>query len=88
MTTTHAVALNRTLFYTALTRARQMVVVVGQEKAVEMAVDNWNTRRRLTALGDLLAGPVARAIADADALADQDDPAFWDAFSADEDEAG
>src|SRR5439155_23598685 len=57
MTTTHAVALNRTLFYTALTRARQMVVVVGQEKAIEMAVDNWNSRRRLTALGELLAAP-------------------------------
>jgi exodeoxyribonuclease V alpha subunit len=86
MTTTHAVALSRTLFYTALTRARQMVVVVGQEKAVEMAVDNWNTRRRMTGLGELLAGPVARAIADAEALAGEDDPAFWDAFSADDEE--
>ncbi|HEY3108482.1 MAG TPA: ATP-dependent RecD-like DNA helicase [Chloroflexota bacterium] len=86
MTTTHAVALSRTLFYTALTRAREMVVVVGQEKAVEMAVDNWNSRRRLTALGELLAAPVARAIAEADALAEQDDPAFWDAFSPDEDD--
>jgi exodeoxyribonuclease V alpha subunit len=86
MTTTHAVALSRTLLYTALTRARQMVVVVGQEKAFEMAVDNWNTRRRLTALGERLAERGGRPAVEAEALLDQDDPAFWDAFSGDEEE--
>jgi len=55
-----------------------------------MAVDNWNTRRRLTALGELIAGTVAPTSAPPDEagepLADEDDPAFWDAFSPDEDE--
>lgn len=39
--------LQRSLIYTAVTRARQMVVVVGQERALELAVLS-RSRRRLT----------------------------------------
>jgi exodeoxyribonuclease V alpha subunit len=81
--TTHALALNRTLLYTALTRARQMVVVVGQQKALEMAVDNWNSRRRMTALLELLRGPVEPT----GTLTLADDELDWDDLLADDEDA-
>jgi superfamily I DNA and RNA helicase len=83
MLTTHALALNRTLLYTALTRARQMVVVVGQQKALEMAVDNWNSRRRMTALLELLRGPVEPT----GTLTLADDELDWDDLLADDEDA-
>ncbi len=42
--------------YTALTRARQLVVIVGQKKALYLAVRDWRRAARHTALGGLLAG--------------------------------
>ncbi len=39
--TSHAPMLGRTLLYTALTRARQLVVIVGQKKALFLAVRDW-----------------------------------------------
>jgi exodeoxyribonuclease V alpha subunit len=52
--TSHAVMLGRTLLYTALTRARQLVVFVGQPKALRLAVRDWRRERRHTALEGLL----------------------------------
>ena len=52
----HAAMLGRTLLYTAVTRARALVVIVGQEKAVAMAVKDWRRQERSTALDGLLAG--------------------------------
>ena len=48
--------LGRTLLYTALTRARQLVVIVGQKKALFLAVRDWRRAERHTALGGLLNG--------------------------------
>jgi exodeoxyribonuclease V alpha subunit len=41
LVTSHAPMLGRTLLYTALTRARQLVVIVGQKKALFLAVRDW-----------------------------------------------
>jgi len=54
--TSHAVLLGRTLLYTALTRARRLVVLVGQFKALALAVRDWRRVERHTALAGLLAG--------------------------------
>lgn len=56
--TSHAPMLSRTLLYTALTRARQLVVVVGQRKALGLAVRDWRREPRHTALAGLLTGTV------------------------------
>ena len=42
--------LTRNLFYTAVTRARRMVMLVGRESAIEQMIANVNTRRRYSAL--------------------------------------
>ena len=52
--TTHAPLLSRTLLYTAVTRARQLVVLVGQRKAMALAVRDWRRSTRQTALEGLL----------------------------------
>jgi exodeoxyribonuclease V alpha subunit len=54
--TNHAVMLGRTLLYTAITRARQLVVLVGQPRALRLAVRDWRREPRHTALEGLLAG--------------------------------
>ncbi len=56
LVTAHAALLGRTLLYTAFTRARQLVVIVGQLKALSMAVRDWRRAPRYTALGGLLDG--------------------------------
>ena len=50
LTTHHAIMLQRNLLYTAITRGRQLVVVVGTEKAVGMAVRNARPVVRHTGL--------------------------------------
>jgi exodeoxyribonuclease V alpha subunit len=54
--TSHAMMLGRTLLYTAVTRARRLVVLVGQPKALRLAVRDWRREPRHTALEGLLAG--------------------------------
>ncbi|MDP9357117.1 MAG: ATP-binding domain-containing protein [Chloroflexota bacterium] len=54
--TSHAAMLGRTLLYTAVTRARRLVVIVGQQRAMAMAVKDWRRVERHTALDGLLAG--------------------------------
>lgn len=56
MLTSHAPMLGRTLLYTALTRARQLVVLVGQKRALALAVKDWRRAERHTALEGLLTG--------------------------------
>jgi len=46
--------LTRNLFYTALTRARQMVVLVGREEVVQLMVENDHILRRYTSLAERL----------------------------------
>ncbi len=54
--TSHAAILGRTLLYTAVTRAKQLVVVVGQRKALGLAVRDWRRTPRHTALAGVLGG--------------------------------
>jgi exodeoxyribonuclease V alpha subunit len=61
LVTAHAALLGRTLLYTAFTRARQLVVIVGQRKALSMAVRDWRRAPRYTALGGLLDGSLRLA---------------------------
>ena len=55
----HAPMLGRTLLYTALTRARQLVIIVGQKRALTLAVKDWRRVARSTALAGLLTGSIA-----------------------------
>jgi exodeoxyribonuclease V alpha subunit len=50
----HAIMLQRNLLYTAVTRGRKLVVVVGQREAVQMAVRTRSTRRRHSKLKEWL----------------------------------
>jgi exodeoxyribonuclease V alpha subunit len=70
LVTSHAPMLGRTLLYTALTRARQLVVIVGQKKALFLAVRDWRRAPRHTALGRLLDGTLQFAWAGGHRLAD------------------
>ena len=55
VTTQHYVMLRRNLIYTAVTRARSLCCVIGQERALRIAVKR-DGRRRLTGLSNRLAG--------------------------------
>jgi exodeoxyribonuclease V alpha subunit len=76
----HAVMLRRTLLYTGLTRARRLVILVGQPRALRLAVRDWRRDPRHTALEGLLLNTLhftwpevtithGGAASDADALA-------------------
>ncbi|MGP1575345.1 SF1B family DNA helicase RecD2 [Selenomonas sp.] len=52
----HHIMLQQNLLYTAVTRARQKVVLLGSKAAVFTAVSNDKTRRRYTLLAERLAG--------------------------------
>ena len=54
LTTQHYLMLQRNLLYTAITRARELVVVVGTKKALGIAVRNASTAERHTALSQRL----------------------------------
>jgi len=55
MTTQHFKLLQRNLLYTAITRGRKLVCLVGQRKAIGMAIRNNEIRLRRTALRQRLA---------------------------------
>jgi exodeoxyribonuclease V alpha subunit len=57
--TTHYVMLQRNLLYTALTRAKRLAILVGEERALRVAVGNRRVRPRFTRLAERLAGPAA-----------------------------
>lgn len=52
--TQHFKMLQRNLLYTAVTRGKRLVVVVGSRQALELAVRNHETARRYSMLGDRL----------------------------------
>jgi exodeoxyribonuclease V alpha subunit len=54
--TQHYVMLQRNLLYTAMTRARKLVVIVGSRKALAIAVRNNQIQKRYTLLGERLKG--------------------------------
>ena len=55
MHTTHYPMLQRNLLYTAITRAKRLLVVVGTKKAIAIATRNDAIRRRYSGLADRLA---------------------------------
>ncbi|MGB5048696.1 MAG: AAA family ATPase [Caldilineaceae bacterium] len=54
--TTHYMMLQRNLLYTAVTRARRLVVLVGQPRAIGLAVRNNRVAARYTGLTERLVG--------------------------------
>jgi exodeoxyribonuclease V alpha subunit len=54
LATQHYILLERNLLYTAVTRGRKLVVIVGQLSALAMAVKNERSMRRLTKLAERL----------------------------------
>ena len=55
--TQHFVMLQRNLLYTGITRGRKLVVLVGNRKALEMAVQRQDTKQRCSLLRVRLAEP-------------------------------
>lgn len=55
--TTHYVMLQRNLLYTALTRAKRLAILVGEERALRIAIGNRRVRSRFTRLAERLAAP-------------------------------
>ena len=54
LVTQHFMMLQRHLLYTAVTRARQLVVLVGSQRALRMALDNTDQNLRRSRLADRL----------------------------------
>ncbi|MCW0217838.1 MAG: ATP-dependent RecD-like DNA helicase [Prosthecobacter sp.] len=54
VSTQHYVLLERSLIYTAITRARKLVVLVGDPRALSMAIGKQESRKRWTGLRELL----------------------------------
>ncbi|SLM32630.1 RecD3 [Desulfamplus magnetovallimortis] len=54
MTTMHYPLLQRNLLYTAMTRGRELVIIVGSRRALEIALKNNKTDMRLSGLKDRL----------------------------------
>jgi exodeoxyribonuclease V alpha subunit len=52
--TQHYVLLQRNLIYTAVTRGRRLVVMVGTRKALAMGIKNDKTKKRYTYLRNRL----------------------------------
>ena len=58
--TQHYAMLQRNLLYTGVTRGKRLVVLVGQKKAVAIAVRNVSGRRRWSKLGEWLSADVSK----------------------------
>jgi exodeoxyribonuclease V alpha subunit len=57
--TQHYAMLQRNLLYTGITRGRRLVVLIGQKKAIAIAVNNVSGRRRWSKLKEWLVAQVA-----------------------------
>ena len=62
LTTQHYVMLQRNLLYTAVTRAKQMIVIVGTSKALKLAIANDKVAQRYTTLNQRLRGEVGAVL--------------------------
>lgn len=62
--TQHYILLQRNLIYTAVTRGRRLVILVGTPKALAIAVKNDKTRKRFTRLKNRLRGDVFHRVVD------------------------
>jgi exodeoxyribonuclease V alpha subunit len=63
LVTQHAILLDRPLFYTALTRARRGVVLVGQPRALALALRPRRARPRRSTLAERIRGDLLSTIA-------------------------
>ena len=54
LATQHYTLLERNLLYTAVTRGKELVVIIGQTRALAMAVNNRRAERRVTRLAERL----------------------------------
>ena len=64
LSTQHYLMLRRNLIYTGVTRGKQLVVLVGQRKALAIAVKNSQAQRRWSKLNQWLCGePAVTALA-------------------------
>ncbi|MBD2451128.1 ATP-dependent RecD-like DNA helicase [Nostoc sp. FACHB-152] len=54
----HFIMLSRNLFYTGLTRARKLAIVIGSKKAISLAVRTTNDQQRYTRLWQRLLQPM------------------------------
>jgi exodeoxyribonuclease V alpha subunit len=61
LSTQHYLMLRRNLIYTGITRGKRLVVLVGQRKALAIAVKNSRAGRRWSKLKQWLCGEIARA---------------------------
>jgi len=59
LSTQHYLMLRRNLVYTGVTRGKQLVVLVGQRKALAIAVSNARAERRWSKLNQWLRDEVA-----------------------------
>ena len=55
----HFTLLQRNLVYTALTRAKKLCIIIGQSKALAMAIKNNKSIERITLLKQFLIGDLA-----------------------------
>ncbi len=62
LTTQHYIMLQRNLLYTAITRAKQMIVIVGTPKALKLAIANDKVAQRYTTLKARLRGEVGAVL--------------------------
>ncbi|MBT4499119.1 MAG: ATP-dependent RecD-like DNA helicase [Gemmatimonadetes bacterium] len=62
LTTQHYVMLQRNLLYTAITRAKQMIVIVGTRRAFKLAIENNEVAERYTTLRPRLRGEVGERL--------------------------
>jgi exodeoxyribonuclease V alpha subunit len=54
ISTQHFMMLQRSLLYTAVTRGKKLVVIVGSKRALSMAVRNAEAKKRMTWLAERL----------------------------------
>jgi len=56
--------LQRSLLYTAVTRGKKLVVIVGSKRAISLAVKNADAKRRYTWLAERVRAALCAALAD------------------------
>jgi exodeoxyribonuclease V alpha subunit len=59
LATQHFMMLQRSLLYTAVTRGKKLVVLVGTKRAVQLAVRNADAKKRYTWLAERVRGALA-----------------------------
>jgi exodeoxyribonuclease V alpha subunit len=64
LATQHYMMLQRSLLYTAVTRGKKLVVIVGSKRAIALAVKNADAKRRYTWLAERVRAALSAALAD------------------------